>query len=84
VGVLMNVRVGLGLADSTPGVLVTWEVYAKEHDLDLVEVLKSKSLDRSTSWVLEVEADHDYGFVASHGVRTEVREITEGETSRWY
>ena len=44
-GVLMNVRVGLGLADSTPGVLVTWEVYAKEHDLDLVEVLKSKSLD---------------------------------------
>lgn len=41
-GVLMDVRVGLGLADSTPGVLVTWEVYAKEHDLDLVEVLKSK------------------------------------------
>lgn len=39
----MNVRVGLGLADSTPGVLVTWEVYAKEHNLDLVEVLKSKS-----------------------------------------
>lgn len=38
----MDVRVGLGLADSTPGVLVTWEVYAKEHDLDLVEVLKSK------------------------------------------
>jgi hypothetical protein len=35
----------LGIADSTPGVLVTWEVYAKEHDLDLVEVLKSKSLD---------------------------------------
>ena len=29
------------LLDSTPGVLVTWEVYAKEHDLDLVEVLKT-------------------------------------------
>jgi hypothetical protein len=73
----------LGLADSTPGVLVTWEVYAKEHDLDLVEVLKSKSYNNLRAGVDEVEADHGYGFIASHGVRTEVREITEGETSRW-
>ncbi len=31
------------LIDSTGGVLVTWEVYGKEHNLDLVEVLKSMS-----------------------------------------
>jgi hypothetical protein len=30
------------LIDSTGGVLATWDVYAEEHGLDLVEVLKSK------------------------------------------
>lgn len=29
--------------DSTPAVLATWEFYAKEYNLDLTEVLKSRS-----------------------------------------
>lgn len=29
------------LIDSTPGVLATWEVYGREHGLDLQEVLRT-------------------------------------------
>jgi beta-phosphoglucomutase-like phosphatase (HAD superfamily) len=36
---------GLTSIDSTPAVLATWEFYAKEYNLDLTEVLKSRSPD---------------------------------------